>query len=159
MDSFVIRPAVIADLPVCQQFLSHLFALEPDFPIDPAKQLRGLTLLMHCSQARLLVAEGDSTLLGMASAQLVISTAEGGPSAWVEDLFVLPQHRGRGIGRSLLFQLQHWAWLRGASRLQLVADRGNQEALDFYNHEGWQVTRLIALRKSNNSLINSDFGE
>lgn len=148
MDSFVIRPAVIADLPVCQQFLSQLFALEPDFPIDPAKQLRGLTLVMHCSQARLLVAEGGGQLLGMASVQLVISTAEGGLSAWVEDLFVLPEHRGRGIGRSLLFQLQHWARLRGASRLQLVADRDNHAAKDFYAHEGWSPTRLIVLRKS-----------
>jgi GNAT superfamily N-acetyltransferase len=82
----------------------------------------------------------------MCSAQIVISTAEGGPSAWIEDLVVAPARRGEGVGRQLLDAVATWAARRGLTRLQLLADQYNQAGLDFYKHLDWQGTRLICLR-------------
>jgi len=82
----------------------------------------------------------------MASVQLVISTAEGAPSAWVEDVVVQEDWRGQGVGRALLEAVLDWARVRGAVRAQLLADLDNAPALAFYDRLGWQPTRLGARR-------------
>ena len=81
----------------------------------------------------------------MATAQLVVSTAEGGPSALVEDVVVAGAERRHGVGRRLLAALESWASKRGATRLQLLADRENLPALRFYEQLGWRPTQLGCL--------------
>ncbi|PIV87751.1 MAG: GNAT family N-acetyltransferase [Hydrogenophilales bacterium CG17_big_fil_post_rev_8_21_14_2_50_63_12] len=142
-----LRAATEADLDAMTQLIARLFALEPDFSFDPARVRRGLGLLLSKKEAAALwVAEQDSQVIAMCSAQIVISTAEGGPVAWVEDLVVRPDQRGRGIGRLLLDAVTIWAKRRGLTRLQLLADCENETALGFYRHQGWQATRMICLR-------------
>lgn len=142
-----IRPATRADLPELGGLLAELFSLEPDFTIDAAAQRRGLALLLDEPRARLLAAECEGRVVGMCSGQLVISTSEGGPAILVEDVVVAKTCRGRGIGAALLAELRNWALARGAARLQLLADRTNTPALDFYRRLGWETTQLICLRK------------
>jgi GNAT superfamily N-acetyltransferase len=77
----------------------------------------------------------------------VISTAEGGPVGWVEDVVVAPAYRGKGVGKRLLMTLESWAVAEGLKRLQLIADRDNEAAKEFYTHLGWRPTRMVALRK------------
>ena len=134
------------------ELLRQLFAIEADFDFSAERQRRGLELLLAATTARVIVAEEDGKVIGMATAQLVISTAEGGPSLLVEDLVVLPAHRKKGIGPALLIALAGWGSGMGADRMQLLADRTNSSALDFYRHLGWRETQLICLRKrpSNN---------
>jgi GNAT superfamily N-acetyltransferase len=55
--------------------------------------------------------------------------------------------RGQGIGRRLMAALATWSTEHGLMRLQLLADRTNFSALDFYNKSGWLPTRLMCLRK------------
>ena len=97
----------------------------------------------RCAQ----VAEVEGAVVGMGTAQLLISTAEGGVGALVEDIVVDTQWRGRGIGRKLVAALERWALDHGATRLQLLADRTNFSALDFYDRIGWRPTRMICLRR------------
>ena len=97
----------------------------------------------------MLVAERAGAVVGMVTAQLVVSTAEGGLSAWVEDLVVLATERRRGTGRALLEAVREWAEERGARRLQLLADRENAPALAFYDRLGWSRTQLVCLRRVN----------
>jgi GNAT superfamily N-acetyltransferase len=47
----------------------------------------------------------------------------------------------------VLEAIEAWALARGATRLQLVADRENAPALAFYARLGWRATRLVALRR------------
>lgn len=98
--------------------------------------------------ALLVARSNDGVAVGMASAQLVISTAEGAPSAWIEDVVVQQALRGQGIARLLLEGLLDWAQRHGATRAQLLADNANTSALDFYRHIGWQPTQLSAWRRS-----------
>ena len=147
-----IEPARPADLPALIELLALLFAIEQDFHPDVDRQRRGLELLLAqpAEQARIFVARRDDApqdVVGMVSAQLVISTASGAPSAWLEDLVVRAACRGQGLGRQLLDAAMAWALARGARRVQLLADADNQPALDVYRHLGWQPTRLFAWRR------------
>ena len=76
----------------------------------------------------------------------MISTAEGAPSVWIEDVVVAQDARGKGVGRELLNGIVAWARSQGATRAQLLADRNNPAALSFYAHCGMDSTDLVALR-------------
>lgn len=143
-----IRPAASGDVDGLVRLLGVLFSIESDFRPDEARQRRGLALLLADPEGcAVLVAERDGAVRGMVTGQLVVSTAEGGRSVLVEDLVVEAAERGRGVGRALLAALERWGTARGATRLQLLADRENLPALAFYAREGWSSTRLVCLRR------------
>jgi GNAT superfamily N-acetyltransferase len=143
-----LRPANSNDIETLQKLLAMLFTLEQDFEPDVRKQHLGLELLLKSDQSHVVIAETAGDVIGMATLQLVISTAEGAAAAWIEDVIVDPAWRGQGIGGRLLDSLAEWATTKGVTRLQLVADCNNQPALDFYASQGWDQTALIALRKT-----------
>ena len=145
----VIRSAGKDDLPALIGLLKTLFAIEEDFVADEAKQRRGLFLMINgCGKHRqVLVAEAGGEVIGMCSAQILISTAEGREAALMEDMVVRADFRGRGVGTLLLDAIGRWAEKRGICRLQLLADRNNTPAIDFYRKQGWRPTQLICLRK------------
>ena len=147
-EDIALEAATLADIPALIELLGVLFSIEQDFHPDPEKQRRGLELLLaRAENATIVVARHKNDgIIGMASAQLVISTASGAPSAWVEDVVIARAYRDRGLGRALLAKLRTWATAKGARRLQLLADADNTPALDFYRHLGWQSTRLFAWR-------------
>lgn len=142
-----IRPATMADLDSLTALLQILFSIEADFACDEARQRRGLAMLLASPTACVLVAETEGRVIGMATGQTTISTAEGGFALLVEDVVVEAAWRGRGLGRKLLAALAEWAGTQGIGRLQLLADRNNQPALDFYQKIGWQNTELVCLRQ------------
>jgi ribosomal protein S18 acetylase RimI-like enzyme len=143
-----IRTATEADLPALVRLLAALFSIEKDFRPDPQRQLFGLRLLLaDRRRCAVLVADRSGDVIGMVTGQLVVSTAEGGPSVLVEDLVVDEGARRGGVGAALARELERWATERGATRLQLLADEGNAPALAFYARVGWARTRLVALRR------------
>lgn len=148
METVRVRPARAADLGALVRLLGQLFAIEADFEPDAGRQRAGLALMLADPKRRaVLVADRRGRVVGMVTAQLVVSTAEGGPSALVEDMVVDAAERGRGLGRALLRAIEEWAGARGATRLQLLADRENAPALEFYARMGWEGTRLVCLRR------------
>lgn len=144
-----IRKARHQDLDALTALLQDLFAIEADFDIDADRQRRGLTRMLDgCGKHRnVLVAEWKGQVVGMATAQLVVSTAEGALSAWIEDVVVMPQWQKHGIGTRLLNAVTDWAAAAGATRFQLLADRNNTPGLSFYDSNGWQETSMICMRK------------
>ncbi|MFQ6757997.1 MAG: GNAT family N-acetyltransferase [Deltaproteobacteria bacterium] len=147
MAQTAIRPALLGDLDGLVDLLRMLFAIEADFAFDAALQRRGLAMLLAHEGAVILVAEAAGQVIGMCSGQLTISTAEGGFSLLVEDVVVAEAWQGKGIGRALLAALEQWAADRKIGRLQLLADRNNAAALEFYRKLGWQGTELICQRR------------
>lgn len=148
MTSILIEDAISADIPALTDLLAELFSIEKDFQPDTAKQVRGLQLVIsNPQQAVIKVAKNPAgALIGMVSAQLVFSTAQGAPSAWVEDMVISPQYRGNGVGKMLLQSALDWAREKGATRAQLLVDMENEAAIGYYRHLGWETTQLQARR-------------
>jgi ribosomal protein S18 acetylase RimI-like enzyme len=143
----IIRRAGPEDIPALVGLLRLLFSIEKDFVFDAAKQERGLRLLLSRAEAAVFAAEQDGEVIGMCTGQLLISTAQGGLSALIEDVAVLPAQQGKGVGRRLVAAAEAWAVSQGASRMQLLADRNNAPALAFYQKMKFQTTAMICLRK------------
>jgi ribosomal protein S18 acetylase RimI-like enzyme len=143
----VIRRAGPEDIPALLGLLRLLFSIEKDFVFNVAKQERGLSLLLAESRAAVFVAEQDGQVIGLCTCQLLISTAQGGLSALLEDVVIAPAWQGRGVGRQLAATAEAWSVSQGASRIQLLADRSNAPALAFYRKIGLQTTAMICLRK------------
>jgi len=144
-----IRAARPEDIPPMTDLLAELFRIETDFAPEVEKQVRGLSVLVADQPGRscVLVAEQGGMVAGMATVQTLISTAEGGQVGLVEDVVVHRDLRGRGIGTRLIAEIVAWARSQGLTRLQLLADRDNQPALDFYASRNWGITHLICLRR------------
>jgi len=144
-----IESANAGDIEALVALLNILFSIEQDFCPDETAQRNGLKLLLdNPNQGQIFVARHqDAGVVGMVSAQLVISTAMGAPSAWIEDMVIREQFRGQGVGKALLEKAKVWAKAKGAKRVQLVADADNAAALNFYKHLDWQPTRLFAWKK------------
>lgn len=146
--NYIIRRASHTDIPGLIELLQILFIIETDFSVDKSKQRIGLEMMLSDSTNRcIMVADVNQQVVGMCTAQILVSTAEGGVVALIEDLVVDNEHRGKGIGRNLLLSVENWAAEKGAKRLQLLADRNNTPALKFYQKMRWNYTQLICLHK------------
>jgi GNAT superfamily N-acetyltransferase len=86
--------------------------------------------------------------VGLALYFFTYSTFLGRPSLYLEDLFVLPEERGRGTGRALLRALGKIALARGCGRMEWTVLDWNAPAIRFYRrigarlHKEWIHTRL-----------------
>jgi GNAT superfamily N-acetyltransferase len=86
--------------------------------------------------------------VGLALYFFTYSTFLGRPSLYLEDLFVLPEERGRGAGRALLRALGKIAMARGCGRMEWTVLDWNAPAIRFYRrigarlHKEWIHTRL-----------------
>jgi GNAT superfamily N-acetyltransferase len=146
--SHTIRQAHASDIDAMSTLVGMLFEVEHDFRPDPKRQRAGLErLLASTSTACVLVAEYDKRVVGMSTAQAVISTAEGTEAALIEDVVVAPAYRRRGIATALLEGIAAWSGRRGIRRLQLLADSTNETACAFYHGRGWRHTSLVCLRR------------
>ncbi len=137
----VIRDAEISDIPAMAELLEELFMKEADFVPDGQKQEHGLALLLE-SDAVVLCADSCGELVGMATMQFSVSTAEGAVGGRIEDVVVKRNFRGEGIGKRLLEEMISRAKASGCTRLQLAADEENIPAHGFYRHLGWERTNL-----------------
>lgn len=146
--NYLIRRADYNDIGSLTRLLRILFSLETDFVADESKQRSGLAMMLSDPDNRcVMAAELNEKIVGMCTAQLLVSTAEGGVAALIEDLVVDNGFRRRGIGKNLLLSIESWAAEKGARRLELLADRNNSQALEFYKKMNWKYTRLICLHK------------
>lgn len=145
---FIINQAEEKDVPTLLRLLQDLFTLESDFIPDIEKQERGLRMLLKNKRTSIiLVARMDDKVVGMCTAQILISTAEGGNTLRIEDVVVKEESRGMGIGTALLEAVQRWANQQEVKRLELLVDCNNTPAVDFYNKNQWISTQLFCLHK------------
>jgi GNAT superfamily N-acetyltransferase len=87
------------------------------------------------------LAEWDGAAVGFAFYFFNYSTWQGRPGLYLEDLFVEPSSRGRGIGKALLVHLARIAVTRGCGRYQWQVLDWNEPAIRFYESMGAGVLR------------------
>ncbi len=145
----IIRKAKSSDIPDLVELLRELFSIEADFDFNAGLQEQGLFLMLQSPDTRcIMVAETVNNVVGMCTAQLVVSTAKGNFSGLIEDMVINKRYRGKGLGSCLLKTVEKWCIDSGAHRIQLLADKNNTKALRFYEKCGWNYTQLICLRKT-----------
>lgn len=143
-----IRAAAPGDIPDLIRLLTELVSLESDFDTGPEQMEKGLRLLLSDPESRrIFVAESGGAVAGMCAGQVFPSSAEGGLVLLVEDFVVTESERGRGLGKKLIRAVEAWGREKGAKRFQLLADRDNAEALEFYRRQGWARSGLTYLFK------------
>ena len=143
MREVLIEKAVAGDAPFLAEMIKKLFDIEKDFKSDIANQINGIIMLIENEKAVVLKAVSDDKIIGMVTGQLVVSTASGGYSVLLEDLFVDADFRLGGVGKALLKNLVTWANQNGAFRIQLVADTSNSSAESFYTAMGFSPSRMM----------------
>jgi GNAT superfamily N-acetyltransferase len=142
-----VREAREADVEAMAELLGYLFKQEADFVPAAAKQKRALELLLaQPTMGRLFVLTRGSRILGMVSLLFTISTAEGGKAAWLEDLIVRPDQRGKGLGTRLLRSAIEWARREGLTRITLLTDGDNARARRLYARHGFSASAMQPLR-------------
>jgi GNAT superfamily N-acetyltransferase len=98
--------------------------------------------------AEVLIGYYDKEPAGMALFFHNYSTFEGKPGIYLEDLYVKPEFRGKGIGKSLLLKLIRIAGKRKCGRVEWAVLDWNRSAIDFYTKLGakcmdqWKIFRL-----------------
>ncbi len=148
MDAIRFDFAAPDDLPSLVDLLGELFRLESDFEPDPAKQEKGLRLILEQPESgRIFVARAGCRAVAMASLLLTVSTAEGGRAAILEDVIVSRAWRGKGLGKLLLEHAFLWGAENGCLRITVLADRDNAGALGFYRGLGFQPSAMTVLRR------------
>jgi GNAT superfamily N-acetyltransferase len=71
------------------------------------------------------------------------SLEHGGMSAWLEELYVIPEQRGGGIGRKLLHAACHHAAERGCAAVDLEVEEAHPRATHLYEREGFRPHRRL----------------
>ncbi len=105
----------------------------------------------------LIVREDDQKRSAIAFALFFtnFSTFLGRRGLWLEDLFVMPAHRGRGIGKLLLTSLVATARARGCGRVEWSVLDWNAPAIGFYERLGatvlpeWRIARVTGVALEN----------
>jgi len=147
--NFAIRPATIGDVQIILELIRDLATYEraPHDVTATEEQLTDVLFGEKQAAEVLLAFEGD-TPIGFAVFFHNFSTWLGRPGLYLEDLFVRPEHRGKGYGRALLVYLAGIARDRGCGRMEWAVLDWNAPAIDFYKKLGaapleeWKIFRL-----------------
>ena len=144
-----VRPAEPGDVPLLLSLIRELAEYERAADqVVGTEELLAAALFGPRPSAEAVVAEIEDEAVGFALFHGTFSTWECRAGIWLEDLYVPPQHRRRGVGQALLAHLAGVAVERGCSRLEWAALSWNAPALEFYDKLGathleeWQMHRL-----------------
>ncbi|MDP5134710.1 GNAT family N-acetyltransferase [Rheinheimera baltica] len=154
-----LRLAEIHDVPAILNFIQGLAKYEKlsDQVVATEEKLTQ-TLFGDKRFAEVVIAEYQHQAAGFALFFHNYSTFLAKPGIYLEDLFVLTEYRGKGLGKALLSHLAKLAIERDCGRLEWSVLDWNQPAIDFYQAQGasmlhdWRINRvtgeqLIALAK------------
>ena len=104
--------------------------------------------------AEVLLAEVDGEAAGFALFFATFSTFAGKPGIYLEDLFVLPRYRRRGIAKALLSKLAQLVLERQGARLEWAVLDWNRPAIEFYQRIGAeQMTHRCLCRVTGERLV------
>jgi GNAT superfamily N-acetyltransferase len=147
--SLRLRPAIEDDVPLILSFIQELAEYERlrHEAVATEAQLHE-TLFGPRPYAEVVIAEWEGDPVGFALFFHNYSTFLGKPGLYLEDLYVRPEARGRGIGRHLLVHLALIASERGCGRMEWWVLDWNEPAIGFYRSLGarameeWTVYRV-----------------
>ena len=149
VSDITIRPADEADVPLILRFIRELAVYEKlEHEVVATEDGLRTTLFGVKPAAEVLIASLRGEPVGFALFFTNFSTFLGQAGLYLEDLYVVPETRGKGAGLALLRELAKIAVGRGYGRLEWWVLDWNQPSIDFYKALGaepmddWTVYRL-----------------
>lgn len=148
MDKISFRFASREDVPLILQFIKDLADYEKLLHEVVATEEILAEWLFEKNKAEVIFALEGEKEVGFALFFHNFSTFLGRAGIYLEDLFVLPQYRGKGYGKALLEKLGAIAVERGCGRLEWWVLDWNKPSIDFYRSMGavpmdeWTVFRI-----------------
>jgi GNAT superfamily N-acetyltransferase len=152
----MIRPATPADVAVILRFVRDLAAFEREADaVEATEPMLHDALFGDRPAVEAVIAEDATGPLGFALFFHNFSTWAGRRGLYLEDLYVTPEARGRGVGGALLRHIAALAVARGCARFEWSVLDWNADAIAFYRRMGavgmdeWTVQRVSggALRR------------
>ncbi|MBC9813159.1 GNAT family N-acetyltransferase [Crocinitomicaceae bacterium CZZ-1] len=143
-----IRPATKADAQVIVELIRQLADYEKlshEAVMTPELIEKNV---FENGYAHVLLVEENEAIIGFALYFFNFSTFLGKPGLYLEDLFIEPQHRGKGYGKQLLIELARIAVEKECGRMEWIVLDWNTPSIEFYKSLGafpldeWAVYRL-----------------
>lgn len=155
MEHLAIRYAQESDIPQILHFIRELAIYENMLNDVIATEDLLREWIFEERKAEVLLAEENGESVGFALFFHNFSTFMGRAGIYLEDLFVMPDHRGKGYGKALLQRLARITVERGCGRLEWSCLDWNKPSIDFYLSldatpmDQWTIYRLTGetLRK------------
>jgi GNAT superfamily N-acetyltransferase len=148
-EGVTIQAARESDLPQILSFIRELAAYEKlEHEVQATEDDLRRTLFGERAYAETVIARHRGEAAGFALFFHNYSTILARPGIYLEDLFVRPEYRGRGIGKALLVHLARLALERGCGRVEWWVLDWNETAIAFYERikakpmDDWTVFRL-----------------
>lgn len=149
---FTIRFATIKDTGLILEFIKKLAAYEKlSHEVEATEENLEKYLFGKNPKAEVFFGEYEERPVGFALFFHNFSTFMGRPGIYLEDLFVNPEDRGKGFGKTMLTFLAHIAKERNCGRLEWSVLDWNEPAIGFYERLGavpmdeWTVFRVTGL--------------
>lgn len=149
MSGFAIRPATADDAPAIWGLVRELAEYEQlSHAVDGDAASLAAALGGPRPSVEALAAVADGGIVGYALFFATFSTFRARAGIWMEDLYVTPAWRGRGVGRALLAEVAAVADRRGCARLEWSVLDWNEPAIGFYRGLGagllddWRICRI-----------------
>lgn len=147
-DPLTFRYATENDVPLILQFIQALADYEKMSDQVVATESLLKEWIFEKQKAEVLFAVAENKEVGFALFFHNFSTFLGRAGIYLEDLFVLPEYRGKGYGKAILKKLASITLERGCGRLEWSCLNWNQPSIDFYLSLGaepmsdWTVYRI-----------------
>ena len=144
-----IRKADINDVPLILSLIREIADYEKlSHEVTATEKDIRENLFGDVNYAEVLIAEYENEPVGYALFFYNFSTFTGRPGIYLEDLFIRPKYRGKGIGKTLLLQLLEIAKNKNCGRVEWCVLDWNEPAINFYKNlgavpmDGWSIFRV-----------------
>ena len=137
-----IAPATPADLPELLELIRELARFEHlEHEVEATADSLNQSFFGPQPAAGALLARCDGAAAGYAIYFFTFSSFLGRPGIWLEDVYVRPPFRQRGLGRKLIEAVARIGVERGCGRFEWIALDWNERALEFYRGIGARVAK------------------
>ncbi len=143
------RPAQPNDIDTLLVMMERFYAID-GYPFNAERTRASLTeFIADKDLGTIWMISADSQTIGYAILAVVYSFEFGGKNAFIDEFYLEPEYRGKGIGRSVLEEIVDEAKRSGIHALHLETERHNERALRLYrsirftDHHRMLMTRYI----------------
>jgi GNAT superfamily N-acetyltransferase len=142
-----LRDGTIDDVPLLLSFIRSMAEFER-LPVTATEESLRTALFGEAPAARVLLAFANGDPIAYATYFFTFATMVGKRGLWLDDLFVTPAFRSKGLGKAVMAYLADVALRHNCGRLEWMVLDWNEKAIGFYKNLGanvladWRICRL-----------------